>query len=132
MPNVFCASFYLLVIAGYLVDTSGYLVVTSGYLIATSGYFCTAWKVSRYGVFSGPYFPAFELNTERLRENTDQKKLRISTLFTQCWLLLVTSCCFWFLVLVTALIETAKNMQQIYRRTPMLKCSTFTVSLREY
>ena len=25
----------------------------------------TAWKVSKYEVFSGPYFPAFELNTER-------------------------------------------------------------------
>ena len=25
----------------------------------------TAWKVSRYGVFSGPYFLAFGLNTER-------------------------------------------------------------------
>ena len=25
----------------------------------------TAWKVSKYGIFSGPYFPAFGLNTER-------------------------------------------------------------------
>ena len=25
----------------------------------------TAWKVSKYRVFSGPYFPAFRLNTER-------------------------------------------------------------------
>ena len=25
----------------------------------------TAWKLSKYGVFSGPYFPAFGLNTER-------------------------------------------------------------------
>ena len=25
----------------------------------------TAWKVFKYGVFSGPYFPAFGLNTER-------------------------------------------------------------------
>ena len=25
----------------------------------------TAWKLSRYGVFSDPYFPAFGLNTER-------------------------------------------------------------------
>ena len=24
----------------------------------------TAWKVSKYGVFSGPYFPVFGLNTE--------------------------------------------------------------------
>ena len=27
--------------------------------------FNTAWKVSKYGVFSGPYFPPFGLNTER-------------------------------------------------------------------
>ena len=47
-------------------------------------------KVSKCGVFSGPYFPEFGLNTERyevssvrMRENTDQKKLRIWTLFTQ-------------------------------------------------
>ena len=39
------------------------------------------WKVSKYGVFSSPYFPAFG-------PNTDQKNLRISTLFTQ-WLLFV-------------------------------------------
>ena len=25
----------------------------------------TAWEVFKYGVFSGPYFPAFGLNTER-------------------------------------------------------------------
>ena len=25
----------------------------------------TAWKVSKYGVISGPYFPVFGLNTER-------------------------------------------------------------------
>ena len=25
----------------------------------------TAWKVSKYGFFSGPYFPAFGLNPER-------------------------------------------------------------------
>ena len=52
----------------------------------------TAWKVFKYGVSSGPYFPAFGLNTERyfvfsysvrMRENTDQKKLRIWTTFTQ-------------------------------------------------
>ena len=26
----------------------------------------TAWKVSKYGVFSGPYFPVFGLNKEIL------------------------------------------------------------------
>ena len=36
----------------------------------------TAWKVSKYGVFSRPYFTAIGLNA-------DQKKLRIWALFTQ-------------------------------------------------
>ena len=39
----------------------------------------TAWKVSKYGVFLGPYFSVFGM-----QENLDQKKLRIWTLFTQC------------------------------------------------
>ena len=52
----------------------------------------TAWKVFQYGIFSGPSFPAFGLNTEiyckylysaLIQENMDQKKLRILTLFTQ-------------------------------------------------
>ena len=47
----------------------------------------TAWKVSKYGIYSSPYFPAFQLNMERysvqMRENTDQKKLRIWTLLPQ-------------------------------------------------
>ena len=42
------------------------LVKEFGYLfskyIATSNY--TAWKVSKYRLFSGPYFPVFGLNTE--------------------------------------------------------------------
>ena len=42
----------------------------------------TAWKVSKCGVISGPYFPVFGLNTEiiskspysiQIPENTDQK-----------------------------------------------------------
>ena len=40
----------------------------------------TAWKVSRYGVFSGPYFLAFGLNTERygvsLRIQSECGKIR--------------------------------------------------------
>ena len=46
--------------------------------------------MSKYGVFSSPYFPVFGLNTEICRsksafflENIDQKKLRILALFTQ-------------------------------------------------
>ena len=40
----------------------------------------TAWKVSKYGVFSGPYFPAFTLNTKRyfisLRIQSECRKTR--------------------------------------------------------
>ena len=40
----------------------------------------TAWKVSKYGVFSGPYFPTFGLNTDRysvsLRIQSDCEKIR--------------------------------------------------------
>ena len=40
----------------------------------------TAWKVSKYGVFSGPYFPVFGLNKERysvsLRIQSECGKIR--------------------------------------------------------
>ena len=57
----------------------------------------TARKVSKYGVFSGPYFPAFGLNTETYGENLHIKsrcgKIRtrknsvwtVWTVFTQCF-----------------------------------------------
>ena len=46
----------------------------------------TIWKVSKYGVFSGPYFPVLSKSpySARVRCKMDQKKLPISTLFTQC------------------------------------------------
>ena len=40
----------------------------------------TAWKVSKYRFFSGPYFPVFGLNTGKC----GTEKLSIWTLFTQC------------------------------------------------
>ena len=47
----------------------------------------TVRTLSKYGVFSGPYFPDFGVNKSpssvRIPENTDQKKRRIWTLFTQ-------------------------------------------------
>ena len=49
----------------------------------------TVWNVSKYGVFSGPYFPAFGLNT-------DQKKLRIWTLFSQ-WQRFPWTCVIWII-----------------------------------
>ena len=42
--------------------------------------FHTAWKVSKYGVISGPYFPVFGLNTEiyslNLRIQYEYRKIR--------------------------------------------------------
>ena len=40
----------------------------------------TAWKVSKYGVFSGPYFPVFGLNTEIYGVN-----LRIKSKYRKLW-----------------------------------------------
>ena len=47
---------------------------------------CTAWKVSKYGVFSGPYFPAFGLNTEgyvslRIQFKCGKMRTRKSSVF---------------------------------------------------
>ena len=44
----------------------------------------TAWKVFKYWVFSDPY-------SVRVRENTDQKKLCIWTLFTDCFFIWLSS-----------------------------------------
>ena len=58
----------------------------------------TAWKVSKYGIFSSPYFSEFRLGVKlriqsEYRKIRTRKKLRIWTLFTQCetqtWLLLM-------------------------------------------
>ena len=70
--------------------------------LATYGKRCTAWKMFKYGIFSGPYFPAFGLNTERyfvsLHIQSEcgkirtKKKIRIWTHFTQkCFLLWIKS-----------------------------------------
>ena len=40
--------------------------------------------MSKYGVFSGPYFPGFGLYSVRLRENVHQKNLRIWKLLKEC------------------------------------------------
>ena len=45
-------------------------------------YIITAWKVSKYGVISGPYFPEFRLNTEIYELNLRSKSpysVRIQT-----------------------------------------------------
>ena len=38
--------------------------------------------MSRYGIFTGPYFPVFSPNTEKYK-NKDQKKIPIWTVFMQ-------------------------------------------------
>ena len=50
---------------------------------SVSSIIVTVWKVSKYGVFSGPY-------SARIQENTDKKKLRIWTLHAVCETRLVT------------------------------------------
>ena len=45
-----------------------------------SDFIITTWKVSKYGVFSGSYFPVIGLNTAKY----GPEKRRIWTLFTQC------------------------------------------------
>ena len=48
--------------------------------ICALGILITAWKLSKYGVISGPNFPAFELNTEiygvNLRTLSKYRKIR--------------------------------------------------------
>ena len=43
--------------------------------------------MSKYGVFSGPYFPGLGLYSVRLRENVDEKNLRIWALLKECELM---------------------------------------------
>ena len=67
----------------------------------------TAWKVSKYGVFSGPYFPVFGLNTGftrksrysvRIQENADQKKTPyLGTFYTLLFLKTPLKGCVWSL-----------------------------------
>ena len=53
------------------------------HLFTNYSFAITAWKVFKYGVFLFRIFPY----SVRMQENTDQKKLRIWTIFTQ-WMLL--------------------------------------------
>ena len=54
------------------------LFVTCSELLSTVDD-AAVWKVSKYGVFSDPYFPVFGLNTGKY----GPEKLRIWTVFTQ-------------------------------------------------
>ena len=49
-----------------------------GYPLAQVRYVCNfaAWKVSKYGVSSGPYFPVLGLNTEILLFQSESRKIR--------------------------------------------------------
>ena len=53
--------------------------------------FFTAWKVSKYGVFSGPYFPVFSPNTRKFgRKKIIFWTLSRSVLFV-CWIYLLSA-----------------------------------------
>ena len=64
-------------------------ILNRGYFLQEIHLKLATWKVSKHGVLSGPYFSLFGLNTEnrkspysvRIQDNTDQKNLRIWTLF---------------------------------------------------
>ena len=53
--------------------------------------FPTAWKMSKYGVFSGPYFPVFGLNTEiyfvnlQIRSECRKRGTRKKPVFGHFW-----------------------------------------------
>ena len=53
------------------------IIIISSFLLNNN---ITAWKVSKYGVFSSPYFPVFSPSTGKY----GPKKTHIWTLFTQC------------------------------------------------
>ena len=71
--------------------------------------------MSNYGVFSGPLFPAFGQNSispesVRMRENTDQKKLRIWTLSTQWMFSFFISISILFSVLLLLCVSTRTSV----------------------
>ena len=96
--DIFIASIILKPITIFLCQFSP--GVLENFAVTTIIFFiATAWKVSKYGVFSGPYFSAFGLNTERysgpLRIRSEcgkirtRKKIRSWTFFMQCAALII-------------------------------------------
>ena len=69
-------------------DWPSFSIYQKSWILQVETYCNTAWKGSKYGIFAGPYFPVYGLNTGkspysvRMQENTVQKKLRIWTHFT--------------------------------------------------
>ena len=96
--DIFIASIILKPITIFLCQFSP--GVLENFAVTTIIFFiATAWKVSKYGVFSGPYFSAFGQNTERysgsLRIRSEcgkirtRKKIRSWTFFMQCAALII-------------------------------------------
>ena len=73
----------------------------------------TAWKLPKYGVFSGLYFPAFELNTERIRTRNNS----VFELFSRSDL-----CCFFSHHIVFELDTSKDNLKDTYPQI-ILSCS---------
>ena len=121
-------------------------MLPNGKTVTLVGDIYAAWKESKYGVFLIRIFPY----SVQMRENTDQKKLCIWTLFTQ-WKSYWSLFCRAYTIKEVLLIlvsfqkrsftdwhislnafkkwplgflrkEYSENMQQVYKRTPMPKC----------
>ena len=65
--STFKVSIHLIIKANQKISTFLLTCAYNDCRYTLTGYFksSTAWKVSKHGVFSGPYFTAFGLNTER-------------------------------------------------------------------
>ena len=110
---------------------------------------CTAWKVSKYGVISGPYFPVFGLNTEIyeisvFNPNTGKYGPEINSYWDSFHAVVGAKSKSALIIWCSgAAIERrsyekcsyekcSENIQQIYRRTAMPKCDFNKVALQLY
>ena len=88
--------------------------------LRTTAHILAALNVSKYGVFSGPYFFPYSF---QIRDNMDHKKLRIWTLYTQWfaaayyelwWCVIKWSCAIVFICFIY--FHCFRLMQQIIKR----------------
>ena len=104
----------------------------------------TAWKVSKYGVISGPYFPAFGLNRNRensWRRGTARSKKKIELVrnllennpnLTRIYTEKYGRHVEWKFAEIFPRNSFSASMQQIYKRKPMWKFDLNKVGLQLY
>ena len=85
--------------------------------------FNNAWKVSKYGVFSGPFFPAFGLNTERYKVRYMQCKACPIPWYEFKTFLLPTS----LFIQVSQIKKLWQGSKYIFLRPPVLPQKLFAV-----